>query len=232
MPSAYSGIVPTLSALAIAAAVVAFSTRGAKPLPVGENAAATMLAEPAPVGVAAATDTAVFAGGCFWGVEAVFERLAGVKDVVSGFAGGARAASYEVVSTGTTGHAEVVKITYDPARISYGTLLKVFFAVAHDPTQLNRQGPDEGPQYRSSIFYGNADQQRVAAAYIAQMRAAGTYGKAPIVTQLQPLKAFHPAEAYHQDYAVHQSDQPYIVLHDLPKVENLRKRLPELYVVK
>src|SRR5215510_1123418 len=150
---------------------------------------------------ATAPQSAVLAGGCFWGVEAVFERLKGVTDVVSGFAGGSKAtAHYEVVSLGMTGHAESVRITYDPAQISYGQLLRVFFAVAHDPTQLNRQGPDEGTQYRSSIFYTDEEQKQVAQGYIQQLDAAKVF-KRPIVTKVVPLEGFYPAEAYHQDYA-------------------------------
>jgi peptide-methionine (S)-S-oxide reductase len=174
------------------------------------------------------TQTAVFAGGCFWGVEAVFERLNGVSDAVSGFAGGSKAtAHYEVVSTGTTGHAESVQVTYDPAKISYGQLLKVFFAVAHDPTELNRQGPDEGTQYRSAIFYATPEQQAVAEAYIRQLDTAKIFGKR-IVTQVVPLEGFYPAEAYHQHFLVQHPDYPYIVYNDLPKLEHLKKEFPEL----
>jgi peptide-methionine (S)-S-oxide reductase len=174
------------------------------------------------------TQTAVFAGGCFWGVEAVFERLNGVSDVVSGFAGGSRGtAHYEIVSTGTTGHAESVQVTYDPAKISYGQLLKVFFAVAHDPTELNRQGPDEGTQYRSAIFYATQDQQAVADAYIRQLEAAKTFSR-KIVTQVVPLQGFYAAEAYHQHFLVNHPDSPYIVYNDLPKLEHLKKEFPEM----
>ena len=174
------------------------------------------------------TQTAVLAGGCFWGVEAVFERLKGVSDVVSGYAGGNKAsAHYQLVGTGTTGHAESVQITYDPATISYGRLLKVFFAVAHDPTQLNRQGPDEGPQYRSSIFYATPEQKAVAEAYIAQLNAAKLFKK-PIVTTVAALDGFYPAEAYHQNFLDEHPDHPYIVYNDLPKIEHLKKEFPEL----
>lgn len=176
--------------------------------------------------------TAVIAGGCFWGIEAVFEHVKGVIGVTSGYSGGAAdTASYELVSTGDTGHAESVRITYDPSQVSYGQLLKVFFAVAHDPTQLNRQGPDSGTQYRSAIFYANADQKRIAQAYIDQLNQARVFA-APIVTQVVALKGYYEAEPYHQDYLVHHPDQPYIVVNDLPKVENLRRQLPELYVQK
>jgi peptide-methionine (S)-S-oxide reductase len=179
---------------------------------------------------AVVSQTAVFAGGCFWGVEAVFEHLRGVTRVVSGYAGGsADTASYEQVSSGTTGHAESVRVSYDPSRISYGRLLKVFFAVAHDPTELNRQGPDTGTQYRSAIFFGNDEQKRVAEAYIAQLQAAHTFSH-PIVTQVTPLKAFYEAEAYHQHYLALHPDQPYIVINDLPKIANLQRQFPALYV--
>jgi peptide-methionine (S)-S-oxide reductase len=175
-----------------------------------------------------ATATAVFAGGCFWGVEAVFDRLNGVTKAVSGFAGGnAATAHYEIVSTGTTGHAESVEVTYDPSKISYGKLLEVFFSVAHDPTELNRQGPDEGTQYRSAIFYTDPDQKRVAEAYIQQLTAAKVFhGK--IVTQVVPLKAFYAAEEYHQHYLDRNPNNPYIVYNDVPKVKNLQKQFPEL----
>ena len=172
--------------------------------------------------------TAVLAGGCFWGVEAVFEQLKGVSDVVSGFAGGSQfTAHYTVVSTGVTGHAESVKITYDPATISYGQLLKVFFAVAHDPTELNRQGPDEGTQYRSSIFYANDDQKAIADAYIQQLNNAHVF-KRPIVTTVAPLNGFYAAEDYHQDFIVHHPDYPYVVVNDLPKLRALKSEFPEL----
>jgi peptide-methionine (S)-S-oxide reductase len=176
--------------------------------------------------------TAVFAGGCFWGVEAVFENTKGVLDAESGYSGGSVASpSYEQVSSGRTGHAESVRVTYDPARVTYGQLLKVFFAVAHDPTQLNRQGPDTGTQYRSAIFYGNAEQQRVAQAYIEQLTQAKSFRRR-IVTEVTPLKAFYPAEAYHQNYLVLHPEQPYIVINDLPKLAALKQELPQLYAGK
>lgn len=172
--------------------------------------------------------TAVLAGGCFWGVEGVFERLAGVTNVVSGYAGGAKAtAHYEVVETGATGHAESVQITYDPGKISYGTLLKVFFAVAHDPTELNRQGPDEGTQYRSSIFYATPQQKEIAEAYIRQLDGAKIFPR-PIVTKVVPLEGFYPAEGYHQHFLDRNPTYPYIVYNDLPKIEHLNKEFPEL----
>jgi peptide-methionine (S)-S-oxide reductase len=173
--------------------------------------------------------TAVVAGGCFWGIQAVFQHVKGVKSATSGYSGGnAKTAEYEVVSTGETGHAESVKIVYDPSQITYGELLRVFFSVAHDPTQLNRQGPDEGSQYRSVIFYGNEEQKKIAQAYIAQLDKAKVFPRA-IVTQVVPLKAFYPAEAYHQNYATQHPDQPYIVYNDAPKVAHLRQEFPELY---
>jgi len=173
--------------------------------------------------------TAVLAGGCFWGVEAVFEHVKGVIDARSGYCGGdAATAHYEIVSEGETGHAESVSIKYDPAQISYGQLLKVFFSVAHDPTQLNRQGPDYGTQYRSAIFYLNDEQKRIATAYIEQLNQAKVFsGK--IVTAVTPCKKFYEAEDYHQDYLAHHPDQPYIVINDMPKLAALRKQLPALY---
>jgi len=176
----------------------------------------------------AARQTAVLAGGCFWGVEAVFEQLNGVVDVVSGYAGGSeQTARYTVVGTGTTGHAESVQITYDPATITYGRLLKIFFAVAHDPTELNRQGPDEGTQYRSTIFYANADQKDVAEAYVRQLNAANVFTR-PVVTTVVPLKGFYPAEADHQNFLARHPDYPYIVVNDLPKLRALEAEFPEL----
>lgn len=182
-----------------------------------------------PLAAAAQTQTAVFAGGCFWGVDAVFKHVRGVTRVVSGYSGGeSSTAHYELVSEGTTGHAESVQVTFDASVVPYSTLLKVFFAVAHDPTTLNRQGPDEGTQYRSAIFFANADQQRVAQAAIAQLTKDKAYRR-PIITQVVPLRAFYPAEDYHQDYLAHHLTQPYIVYNDLPKVEHLKAEYPELY---
>jgi len=173
----------------------------------------------APHANAKGEQTAVFAGGCFWGVEAVFEQVKGVTDVRSGYSGGSPAtANYEKVGTGETGHAESVQITYDPSQITYGQLLKVFFAVAHDPTELNRQGPDTGTQYRSAVFYSDEDQKRITQAYIAQLDQAKVFRR-PIVTQLVALQSFYEAEAYHQDYLARHSNEPYIVINDLPKVE-------------
>jgi peptide-methionine (S)-S-oxide reductase len=175
----------------------------------------------------AAERTAVLAGGCFWCTEAVFKELAGVRDVRPGYAGGtAETADYRTVCSGTTGHAEAIAITYDPARTSFGMLLKVFFSVAHDPTQLNRQGNDRGPQYRSAVFYADEDEKRVAEAYIAQLDAAGVF-TAPIATTLEPLEAFYEAEDYHFDYAARNPFQPYIVHISAPKVDKLRRAYPE-----
>ncbi len=172
--------------------------------------------------------TAVFAGGCFWGVEAVFERLKGVQDAVSGYSGGdAKTAHYEIVSTGLTGHAESVKVTYDPSQVSYGTLLKVFFSVIHDPTELNYQGPDHGSQYRSAIFYTDNTQRRVAEEYIQALDKAAVYSS-PIVTKVVPLKAFYAAEDYHQGYLRNNPTQPYIMMWDLPKLAALERQYPKL----
>ncbi len=183
----------------------------------------------ASVSTAKSEQTAVVAGGCFWGIQAVFQHVKGVISVTSGYSGGqAKTAEYELVSTGNTGHAESVKITYDPSKVTYGQLLRVFFSVAHDPTQLNRQGPDEGSQYRSSIFYGNDEQKRIAEAYIAQLEKAKVF-PGPVVTQVVPLQAFYPAEPYHQDYATRHPNNPYIVYNDAPKVAHLRDQFPELY---
>ena len=199
------------------------------------TASATTIPDPtldAPLASAKGEQIAVLAGGCFWGVEAVFEHVKGVARVTSGYSGGAATtARYDEVSTGQTGHAESVRIAYDPSQITYGQLLKVFFAVAHDPTELNRQGPDTGTQYRSAIFYANEDQKRIAQGYIDQLNQAKVFGR-PIVTQVVALQSFHEAEAYHQDYLAHHPNEPYIVINDLPKVENLRQQLPSLYKAK
>jgi peptide-methionine (S)-S-oxide reductase len=176
-----------------------------------------------------AAQTAVLAAGCFWGVQGVFEHVRGVRKVVSGYAGGERStAQYETVSTGATGHAESVMITFDPAQISYGQLLQIAFSVVHDPTQLNRQGPDVGSQYRSAIFVADADQRRIAETYIAQLDQAHAFPR-PITTRIEALKGFYPAEGYHQDYLVHHPDALYIEYNDLPKVENLERVFPALY---
>jgi len=177
-------------------------------------------------------ETAVVAGGCFWGIQAVFQHVKGVISATSGYSGGTlKNPDYETVSSGSTGHAESVQILYDPSKVTYGELLRIFFSVAHDPTELNRQGPDEGTQYRSIIFYGNDEQKRIAEAYIAQLDQAKVYGH-KIVTQVVPLKAFYPAEAYHQNYFTLHPNAPYIVYNDAPKVANLRKEFPDLYASK
>ena len=177
----------------------------------------------------ATEDTAVFAGGCFWGVEAVYDHVKGVKRAISGYAGGDVASpSYEQVSTGDTGHAESVEVIYDPSQVSYGKLLQIFFSVVHDPTQLNRQGPDHGTQYRSAIFYNNAQQQQVAESYIKQLTAAKTFSR-PIVTQVAKLRGFYPAEAYHQNYLAQHPNQLYIVINDQPKVAALKKQFSDSY---
>ncbi|MFL5483434.1 MAG: peptide-methionine (S)-S-oxide reductase MsrA [Gemmatimonadaceae bacterium] len=183
----------------------------------------------AELSAAPAEDTAVFAGGCFWGIEAVFDHVKGVKKAISGYAGGNLAnPTYEQVSTGDTGHAESVEVIYDPSQVAYGKLLQIFFSVAHDPTQLNRQGPDHGTQYRSAIFYRNAQQQRVAESYIKQLTAAKTFSS-PIVTQVGALHGFYEAEEYHQHYLEQHPNQLYIVINDKPKLVALRKEFPDIY---
>jgi peptide-methionine (S)-S-oxide reductase len=217
------------TALIIPVAVVLIGaklTSGATNSQVGTVSAPITGAE---LAAAPAEDTAVFAGGCFWGVEAVFDHVKGVKRAISGYAGGQLASpSYEQVSTGDTGHAESVEVIYDPSQVSYGKLLQIFFSVAHDPTQLNRQGPDHGTQYRSAIFYRNAQQQQVANSYITQLTAAKTFSR-PIVTQVAKLPAFYEAEAYHQHYLEQHPNQLYIVINDKPKLAALKKQFPDIY---
>jgi peptide-methionine (S)-S-oxide reductase len=175
------------------------------------------------------TETAVVAGGCFWGIQGLFQHLKGVVSATSGYAGGvAKTAHYEEVSSGTTGHAESVKVVFDPSQISYGQILMIFFSVGHNPTELNRQGPDYGTQYRSSIFYANDEQKKIAEAYIAQLDAAKVYSQ-PIVTRVVPLQGFYTAEGYHQDYLKNHPYEPYIMINDLPKISNLKKEFPDLY---
>ncbi len=182
-----------------------------------------------PVASAPASEVAILAGGCFWGVQGVFQHVSGVTAAVSGYAGGAAGtAQYETVSDGKTGHAESVRVTFDPRRISYGRILQIYFSVAHDPTELNRQGPDTGTQYRSAIFPGDPQQARIAAAYIAQLDAAHVF-PAPIVTRIEPGKDFYPAEGYHQNYLILHPNQPYIAINDLPKIAALRALFPQLY---
>lgn len=193
---------------------------------------ATLIPVPAvdtPLATVQSKQTAVIAGGCFWGIQAVFQHVKGVISATSGYSGGSdKDANYELVSTGDTGHAESVQISYDPSQITYGQILRIFFSVAHDPTELNRQGPDTGSQYRSVIFFSSEDQKRIADAYVAQLEEAKVFsGK--IVTQVVPLKAFYPAEAYHQDYAARHPTNPYIMFNDAPKVAHLRQEFPDLY---
>jgi peptide-methionine (S)-S-oxide reductase len=222
--SRFSLCAAAIGALAVAAFAIAPSL-----------AAEEAVVIPAPttdVQGAGGIQTAVIAGGCFWGVQGVFQHTAGVINAVSGYAGGTKAtADYNTVSSGTTGHAESVEIKFDPKKISYGKILQIYFSVAHDPTQLNRQGPDSGTQYRSAIFTTNDEQKKVAEAYIAQLNAAKVYKK-PIVTKIGPLEAFYPAEAYHQDYLTLHPTQPYIAYNDIPKVENLKKIFAENYIEK
>ena len=184
----------------------------------------------ASLAVAAGKETAVFAGGCFWGTQAVFERVKGVIETTAGYAGGtAKTATYDQVITETTGHAESVEVVYDPSRITYGQLLRIFFSVAHDPTELNRQGPDVGTSYRSAIFYANDEQKRIATAYVVQLDAAKVFPKR-IVTEIAPLRGFYRAEDYHQDYALKNPSNPYIQICDLPKIRALKQQFPELFV--
>jgi peptide-methionine (S)-S-oxide reductase len=202
-------------------------------VPITTYAAGNAVLLPVPalddVKLAGKPQTAVLAGGCFWGMQAVFEHLKGVRRVLAGYAGGSAAtAHYALVGGGTTGHAESVQITFDPGALSYGDILRVYFSVAHDPTELNRQGPDEGVRYRSEIFYADARQQAIAQAYLAQLQHAGIYPQ-PIVTQLAPLRGFYRAEDYHQDFLVRNTDYDYIVQNDLPKIANLQRLYPQLY---
>jgi peptide-methionine (S)-S-oxide reductase len=213
---------------ALAVALVAWHSGFAQEAPVKIPAPK----EDIPLATQSAEATAVLAGGCFWGMQGVFEHVKGVKLVLSGYSGGTVAnPGYEEVSSGATGHAESIEIKYDPSQVTYGTLLQVYFSVAHNPTELNRQGPDEGTQYRSAIFYSNDEQKKVATAYIAQLNAAGAYSS-PIVTEVTAFKAFYAAEDYHQDYLIHHPDSMYIAFNDLPKIDNLKQMFPELYLDK
>src|ERR1700690_2097246 len=199
------------------------------------TSAATMLPDPRTdetLTAKSGQETVVFAGGCFWGVPPVFEHVKGVTSTAAGYSGGTvKNPGYEDVSSGETGHAESVEIVYDPSKITFGTLLKVFFSVVHDPTQLNRQGPDSGTQYRSAIFFANSEQQRIAQAYVSQLDQAKVFSQ-PIVTQILPLTAFYRAEDYHQDYAAHHPENPYIQICDLPKLKNFQEQFPNLYIAK
>jgi peptide-methionine (S)-S-oxide reductase len=222
---------PALRPLPLLAATAALALTFAAPSMAAEDAVVI----PAPAvdpAAASGVQTAVVAGGCFWGVQGVFQHTAGVVNAVSGYAGGTKAtADYHTVSSGTTGHAESVEIKYDPKKISYGKILQIFFSVVHDPTQLNRQGPDTGTQYRSAIFTTSDEQKKVADAYIAQLNDAHVFRK-PIVTKVGALEAFYPAEGYHQDYLTLHPSQPYIAYNDIPKVENLKKLFADNYIEK
>ena len=219
------------SLCAVAIGALAITAFVAAPLLAAEDAV-VIPAPAADVQASEGVQTVVVAGGCFWGVQGVFQHTAGVVNAVSGYAGGNKStADYSMVSTGTTGHAESVQIKYDPKQISYGKILQIFFSVAHDPTQLNRQGPDSGTQYRSAIFTTSDEQKKVADAYIAQLNAAKVYKK-PIVTKVGTLEGFFPAEAYHQDYLTLHPNQPYIAYNDIPKVENLKKLFAQNYIEK
>jgi len=219
------------SVLSLLAATAALSLGFAAPTRAAEDAVVI----PAPAmdaAPASGIQTAVVAGGCFWGVQGVFQHTAGIVNAVSGYAGGTKAtADYQTVSTGRTGHAESVEIKFDPQKISYGKILQIYFSVAHDPTQLNRQGPDTGTQYRSAIFTTSDEQKKIAEAYIAQLDAAKVFSR-PIVTKVGTLEAFYPAEAYHQDYLTLHPNQPYIAFNDIPKVENLKKLFADNYIEK
>jgi len=218
------GIVNAVLMLCMAATVACHASSAAVKLP---NPAADE-----PLSKIKSAETVVLAGGCFWGIQAVFEHVKGVSSATAGYSGGsASTAQYETVSTGQTGHAESVRVVYDPSQISFGQILKVFFSVAHDPTELDRQGPDEGTQYRSVIFYASEDQRRIAQAYVDQLNGAKVFAR-PIVTQIAALKAFYPAESYHQGYAERHPNEPYIAINDLPKLDHLKQTLPELYVGK
>ncbi len=215
--------------LALFGSLLAATACSAKASP---SAALPAPAVDAPRASAPGKQTVVVSGGCFWGVQAVFQHVKGVISATSGYSGGTvKNPEYEMVSTGETGHAESVQVVFDPSQITYGELLRVFFSVAHDPTELNRQGPDEGTQYRSAIFYTSDEQKRITDAYIAQLDQAKVFSHR-IVTQVAPLQAFYPAEAYHQNYAALHPNQPYIAFNDAPKVEHLRQEFPDLYTGK
>src|SRR6266568_2968608 len=228
MQSPYSGRSLALVLIVGLVGWTAFRALGSRP-PESPKNPFPAPATDAPLAAAKSQQSAVFAGGCFWGVQAVFQHLKGVSFATSGYAGGfVKSPSYESVTMGVTGHAETVSIIYDPSQLNYGQLLMVFFSVAHDPTQWNRQVPDTGSQYRSAIFATSAEQQHIAEAYIAQLDAAKVYSR-PIVTKVERFKDFSPAEGYHQDYLKNNPDNPYIVYNDLPKLENLKKDFPSLY---
>jgi peptide-methionine (S)-S-oxide reductase len=229
MQSPYIGKGIALAVMLAFFAWTAVRSLGARP---AETPNASLFPKPAvdaPLASSAKTESAAFAGGCFWGVQAVFEHVKGVQSATAGYSGGrVKSPSYEVVSMGVTGHAESVQVIYDPSQITYGQLLMVYFSVAHDPTQLNRQGPDTGSQYRSAIFYSNEEQKRIADAYVSQLNSAAVYSR-PIVTQVVAFQAFYAAEDYHQDYLKKNPYNPYIVANDLPKLGRLQKEFPTLY---
>jgi peptide-methionine (S)-S-oxide reductase len=213
----------------IAAALVMFAAFNSRAKAPRANSAFPRPALDQPVAATKGKEVAVISGGCFWGIQAVYEHTKGVISATSGYAGGtADTAQYETVSSGKTGHAESVKVVFDPSEITYGQVLMIFFSVAHNPTELNKQGPDWGMQYRSSVFYGSPEQKKIAEAYITQLNTAKIYSS-KIMTQVVPLNGFYPAEGYHQDYLKHHTDNPYIVINDLPKIQNLKKQFPELY---
>jgi peptide-methionine (S)-S-oxide reductase len=224
MSLSFARLLPTLPALCLVLPLALAAGPG--------HAAEDAVVIPPPaadVKAAGARETAILAGGCFWGVQGVFQHVKGVSNAVSGYAGGkADKATYEEVSAGSTGHAEAVKVTFDPRVISYGRILQIYFSVAHDPTQLNRQGPDTGTQYRSALFPTSPEQAEIAKAYIAQLDKAGVFS-APLVTRIEGAKEFHPAEDYHQDFLVRNPTYPYIVINDLPKVANLKRLFPDAY---
>jgi peptide-methionine (S)-S-oxide reductase len=214
----------------VALGCVVFAAATVRSLATGEALPAPVV--DASLAATSSQQSAVLAGGCFWGVQSVFEHVRGVTKVVAGYSGGSASTAHsQIVETGTTGHAESVRVAYDASKITYGQILRIFFSVAHDPTELNRQGPDEGPQYRSVIFYADSEQQRIAQAYIAQLDQVHAFRR-PIVTQVSALRAFYVAEPYHQDYAKLHPDAPYIVINDVPKIEHLREAFPDLYAGK
>jgi peptide-methionine (S)-S-oxide reductase len=228
MPTPQIGRTVAILLIVLVVGWTAIRSLGARPQAVPNAAMPKPTVDESPASSRTA-ETAVFAGGCFWGVQAVFEHLKGVTSATSGYSGGyVKSPSYETVSSGLSGHAETVRVIYNPSQISYGQLLMVYFSVAHDPTQLNRQGPDSGSQYRSSISYTSDEQKRIAEAYVSQLTADKIYSR-PIVTQIVPLAAFYPAEDYHQDFLKHNPDNPYIAMNDRPKLDELKRNFPDLY---
>jgi peptide-methionine (S)-S-oxide reductase len=228
MDSPHIGRNISLVVIFVFLAWTAIRSLGARP-PASPSAPVPAPSIDEPAAKAGSTETAVFAGGCFWGVQAVFQHVKGVHEALSGYSGGfTKAPSYESVSLGVTGHAETVRVTYDPSQVTYGQLLMVFFSAAHDPTQLNRQGPDTGSQYRSAIFYTSDQQQRIAESYVAQLGNAHVYTR-PIVTKIEKFSAFYPAENYHQDYAKNFPSDSYILFNDAPKVAHLQRDFPTLF---